>query len=141
MTLISTAPDISGLDAPMDAWTRPFWEAAEGGQLLLPRCGECRRFRWPPGPFCRHCQSQNTEWLAPGRPRLYSFTVIPASRGADESRVHVPALVEFADAAGIHLPAAIVDTPISALQIGAALVLGWAQARNVKVPVFTIAGQ
>lgn len=132
-------PDLSTLDVPMDAWTQPFWDGAAQGKLLLPRCGKCRHFRWPPGPFCPHCQSQQTEWLAPGTARIYSFTVVRARAGADQPPMHVPALVEFPEADGVRLLAAIVDTPLSAIRIGAALNLEWSQAINAMVPVFSVA--
>src|SRR5437868_5490484 len=113
MSDISSAPDVSALEIPMDAWTRPFWAGAEGGKLLLPRCAACHRFRWPPGPFCPHCQSQSIEWVASGIARIYSFTIVRARVDNGEPPLHVPALIEFPAAGGIRLPAAIVDTPLS----------------------------
>ena len=131
----STAPDVSTLEIPMDAWTQPFWDGAAQGKLLLPRCAACQHFRWPPGPFCPHCQSQRIEWLEPGVARIFSFTIIRTA-GDDGPSVHVPTLIEFPEADGVRLLAAIVDTPLSAIRIGAELDLGWSQAANGKVPVF-----
>jgi uncharacterized OB-fold protein len=134
---ISSAPDISALEIPIDSWTQPVWDAAEEGNLLLPRCGECGRFRWPPGPFCRHCQAQRVDWVPAGLARIYSFTIL---RGRQEGEaIHAPALVEFPEADGVRFPAAIVDTPLSAIRIGAELKLGWSAALNAKVPVFSVA--
>ena len=137
MSEISRAPDLSALEIPMDQWTQPFWDAAAEGRLMLPRCGDCRRFRWPPGPFCPHCQSQAIEWAPSGPARIYSFTLV-RDRTRDDSDVHVPALVEFPQADGIRLLAAVTNTPLSAIQIGAALTLGWSQAVNARVPVFQV---
>ena len=130
MAETSSAPDISALEIPIDSWGQPFWDAAAEGRLELPRCAECKRFRWPPGPFCPHCLSQRTEWLASGPARLYSFTILP-----DRT---VPGLIEFPAADGVRFPAAIVDTPLTALRIGADLSLGWSQAANAQVPVFKV---
>ena len=138
MSQTCSAPDISSLEIPMDCWTQPFWDATAKHKLLLPACADCGRFRWPPGPFCPHCQSQRTEWLPAGEGRIYSFTIIraPASDAVKLPRIHVPALVEFPDAGGVRLLAAITDTPIAAIRIGEPLQVGWSEAANATVPVF-----
>ena len=140
MSVVSTAPDLSALEIPMDAWTQPFWDATAEKKLLLPRCSACSRFRWPPGPFCPHCQSQLTDWVQPGVARIYSFTIISdqLGQGADQLQQRVPALVEFPAADGIRILAAIVDTPLAEIRIGAELELNWLRAVNAVVPVFSI---
>ena len=138
MSEISSAPDVSALEIPIDSWTQPFWDAAAEGRLELPRCADCERFRWPPGPFCPHCQSQRTEWMPAGTPRLYTFTILRGRPGDGPAPVLVPGLVEFPEADGVRIPAAIVDTPLSAIRIGSALTPGWSQAANAKVPVFKV---
>jgi uncharacterized OB-fold protein len=132
MSEVSAAPDLTALEVPMDACTQPFWEATALKRLLLPRCAACHHFRWPPGPFCPHCQSQLTQWAEPGIGRVYSFTIVrdPAPRA--------PALIEFPEAHGIRMLAAIVDTPIEDIRIGAEVRLGWSRAANVVMPVFSI---
>lgn len=140
MTEISLTPDLMALEIPVDLWTQPFWDATELRQLLLPRCAECERFRWPPGPFCPHCQSQRVEWLPAGPAHIYSFTFVsePRSGKGDVPRYRVPALVEFPEADGIRMLAAIVETPLDAINIGAQLTLDWLRAANATVPVFKI---
>lgn len=133
-------PDLTGLEIPMDSWTQPFWDAAAARKLVLPRCADCGRFRWPPGPFCPACQSQHTEWASPGDGRIYSFTIVPdrAAGPADAPRQIIPALIEFPGSNGVRMLAAIVDTPPAAVRIGAKVALGWSPAANATVPVFTI---
>jgi uncharacterized protein len=139
MSAVSTAPDLSTLEIPIDAWTQPFWDGTAERKLLLPRCSGCMRFRWPPGPFCPACQSQQTEWVEPGPARIYSFTLIPEQRESEvDQKYRVPALVEFPAADGIRILAAIVATPLAEIRIGAELKLGWSQAVNGVVPVFSI---
>ena len=133
---LTVYPDLANLEIPMDVWTRPFWLATQDRTLLLPRCGECGWFRWPPGPFCRTCRSQVVAWVAPGRAEVYSFTLLPA--GADGLSVIAPALLAFPDAGGIRLPAAIVDTPLDLIRIGAPATPAFAPAHNEWVPVFVI---
>ena len=139
MREVTVPPDLSQLEITMDSWTEPFWQAAEAGDLLVPKCGDCGRFRWPPGPFCPGCRSQATVWVPPGPARLYSFTVVRQPNPDDGTRTVAPALVEFPQADGIRMTAAVIDASIDRLAIGAGLVLGWSQAMNGKVPVFRLA--
>lgn len=62
-----------------------FWEGCKRGVLLGQRCGECKRFRFPPRPMCPYCQSLEREevelsgratlhsWMKPVHPRLPMF--------------------------------------------------------------------
>jgi uncharacterized OB-fold protein len=60
-----------------DAFTRPFWEAAAAGRLLLRRCGACGRAHHYPREFCPYCWSEDVEWEeASGRATLYTWSVV-----------------------------------------------------------------
>jgi uncharacterized OB-fold protein len=141
MDTLSLTPDLSTLDIPWDAWSKPFWDAAAERTLLMPRCGDCGTFRWPAGPFCPNCRSQAVEWTAPGRGRIYSFTVLPV-RGAQPDaapQVRIPALVEFDDAPGVRLVSALIEAPVERVAIGAPVEVDWIPAANAAVPVFRLA--
>ena len=57
--------------------TRPFWNAAAQGRLLLPRCNACGRHFFRPEVACTHCFATDWQWVeASGRGRLYSYTVV-----------------------------------------------------------------
>lgn len=136
MTILSTAPDNAALEIVSDAWTDPFWRAAAQDRLELPHCVPCGHFRWPPGPFCPRCRSQEVRWIEPGDATLYSFTIVPA-KGADGSElVRIPGLVEFAGAPGARIVAAIVGADPASLQIGQRLTVEWADAANGRLPLF-----
>jgi uncharacterized OB-fold protein len=56
--------------------SRPFWEGAKAGKLMLPRCDACGEFWFPPSERCPHCLSTNFQWReAKGEGRIYSFVV------------------------------------------------------------------
>jgi uncharacterized OB-fold protein len=56
--------------------SRPFWEGAKAGKLMLPRCEACGRFWFPPSERCPHCLSTNFQWReTKGEGRIYSFVV------------------------------------------------------------------
>lgn len=138
MSRTSIAPDIADLDVPIDAWTRPFWEATAEHRILLPRCGDCGTFRWPPGPFCPQCQSQQVDWVPGGEARIYSFTVVRAKAADGSEASSIPALIEFPQAGGIRLLAAIVGAEPAHVRIGTTVVPDWIAAANAQVPVFTL---
>ena len=98
---------------------RPFWEAARRHQLVLQRCPECARFRYPPAPVCPDCLSEHSEWTpVSGRGRVTTFVVF-----------HKPWFPSFADAIpynviqveleeGPRLTANLVGVPNGEIRIG-----------------------
>jgi uncharacterized OB-fold protein len=137
----SITPDLSALEIPADAWSQPFWDAAAEERIVLPRCTSCGTWRWPPGPFCPECSAQEVAWHEAGQGRVYSYTTAPRFAEGGETQVAVPALIEFPEAGGTRLVAAIVDTPVSALAVGAPVRTRFSPAANGKVPVFTIVAE
>ncbi len=64
-------PDLSDDD------TRPFWDAAQRGELAVPRCDACGRWCWFPRTTCRGCGATSLTWTAvSGRGSLYSWAVV-----------------------------------------------------------------
>lgn len=62
------------LPSPSPA-TRPYWDAALEGRLLLRRCAACRRWRHPRETNC--CGDAPLEWAeASGRGTLISYAVV-----------------------------------------------------------------
>ncbi|MER6068960.1 OB-fold domain-containing protein [Streptomyces sp. NPDC001817] len=60
-----------------DAFTRPYWEAAERGLLLIRRCRACGRAHHYPREFCPHCWSEDVTWeQASGRAVLYTWSTV-----------------------------------------------------------------
>lgn len=139
MTELSSRPDVASLEIPMDQWTQPFWDATAQRTLLLPRCGACGTFRWPPGPFCPTCQSQEISWSPSGPGYLYSYTLLSVPAEGEPPRIVVPGLVEFPEAQGVRLLAPIVDSPVEALAIGIPLELTWLDGANAVLPGFKTA--
>ena len=139
MSIISDAPPVGNFTIAMDRWTAPYWTAATEERLVVPKCNACGDFRWPPGPFCPNCRTQEVEWVAPGPAKVFSYTIV--SEGSAEkppTRTYVPALIYFPDAPGVRITAAIVDTPVDVVQIDADVEVAWSQAENCKIPVFRI---
>ncbi|MEU5029966.1 OB-fold domain-containing protein [Streptomyces milbemycinicus] len=61
----------------IDAFTRPYWDAAAQGQLLIRRCTDCGQSHHYPREFCPRCWSENVVWeRASGRATLYTWSVV-----------------------------------------------------------------
>ena len=59
-----------------DPLSKPFWEGARAGKLMLPRCTSCNRVHWYPRHICPNCPAREIEWIeASGEGRVHTFAV------------------------------------------------------------------
>ncbi|MFH8567113.1 Zn-ribbon domain-containing OB-fold protein [Streptomyces sp. NPDC017993] len=116
----------------VDAFTRPYWEAAAEGRLLLRRCHArgCGAAHHYPREFCPYCWSEDVSWeTAGGRATLYTWSVVhrndlPPFGG----RVpYVAAVVDLAE--GPRMMTEIIDCPEADLRIGMPLVVSFRAER------------
>ena len=62
---------------PIDAWTRPYWDAARENKLLLQYCPSCEKHIFYPRRFCPFCDSDQLEWKeSSGTGKVYAYTVV-----------------------------------------------------------------
>lgn len=60
----------------LDSDTRPFWEAAVRGELVIQACSSCGTLRHPPRPMCPRCRSLESEWRPmSGNATVWSYVV------------------------------------------------------------------
>ncbi|MEV6763631.1 OB-fold domain-containing protein [Streptomyces sp. NPDC051105] len=114
-----------------DAFTRPYWEAAAEGRLLLRRCGSCGRAHHYPREFCPHCWSEDVAWEpASGRANLYTWSVVHRNDlpPFGDRVPYVAAVVDLAE--GPRMMTELVDTPEP--RAGLELVVAYREG----VPVF-----
>jgi len=110
--------------------TRPFWEGAERGVLLLKHCAACDRPHYYPRDLCPFCFSDRTEWReASGRGRVYSFSV--ANRA---SPPYVVAYVRLDE--GPMMLTNIVDCPPEAVHIDQPMEVAFAPDAEGQVRPF-----
>ncbi|MFE3940609.1 Zn-ribbon domain-containing OB-fold protein [Streptomyces sp. NPDC059118] len=121
-----------------DAFSRPYWDAAAQGRLLLRRCRACGRAHHYPREFCPHCWSEEVVWEpASGDATLYTWSVVHRNDlppfGA---RVpYVAAVVDLAE--GPRMMTQVVGCEESALAIGMALRVAFRQEEGEEaVAVF-----
>ena len=61
----------------VDPETRPYWDAAKDGRLLIRRCNACGEAYFYPRSFCPKCWSEDVSWEeASGRATLYTWSVV-----------------------------------------------------------------
>ncbi len=92
--------------------TRPFFDGAAAGKLMLPKCGACGRTHWYPRGICPHCFSQNLRWTeASGNGKVYSFSVM--------KRAEVPYAIAYVTLdEGATMMTNIVDCDLDGIRIG-----------------------
>jgi uncharacterized OB-fold protein len=112
---------------------RPFWAAAEQGQLLGKCCSDCTRHHWFPRVVCPFCGSGNTAWVPlSGRGRIHAFSTL---RRADPP--YTVAYVELAE--GPKMLTNLVDMTEDEMQIGRpVLVVFRRTAEGRNAPKFTL---
>ncbi|MBT2488244.1 OB-fold domain-containing protein [Streptomyces sp. ISL-96] len=122
----------------IDAFTRPYWDAAAEGLLLLRRCRACTRPHHYPREFCPYCWSEDVGWeRASGRATLYTWSVIHRNDlpPFGDRVPYVAAVVDLAE--GPRMMTEVVDCAESALAIGMALTVTFRRCgAGVTVPVF-----
>ena len=68
-TPVKPSPQITEL-------SRPYWEAAARGELVLQRCCGCGKVRHYPRLLCDQCYSDAVEWIpSSGRGSIHSWTI------------------------------------------------------------------
>lgn len=130
-----------------DAFTRPFWDAAAEGRLLIRRCRAkgCGAAHHYPREFCPRCWSEDGAWEeAGGRARLYTWSVVHINDLPPFGRrvPYVAAVVDLAE--GPRMMTEVIDCAPERLRVGMDLRVCFRTEgegeRAVAVPVFRPAG-
>lgn len=103
----------------VNADTKPYWDAARVGKLVLKFCGACRKAHFPPRHLCPTCWSPCSDWIeSKGAGNVYSFTVMRRAPSPEFSaRVpYVVALVALDE--GPRMLANVIGANALAIQIG-----------------------
>lgn len=117
--------------------TRPFWDAAKQGKLVLQRCRRCGTWQYWPRPVCMRCISRDLEWKeAAGRGAVYSFTItrLPAE-GFEGLEPYVLASVDLPE--GTRMMARLLNCPIEQVRIGLPVRVVWEKLTDeISLPQF-----
>lgn len=98
---------------------RPFFAAAREGRLVVERCTQCGRRRFPPRAICSECLGRGAEWVpSSGRGTVVSWNVMHQvyHPGFAAEVPYAVVLVELED--GGRLISNVVDCPVDLLRGG-----------------------
>jgi hypothetical protein len=118
------------LPAPIeDPSTKPFWDAAREGRLMLGFCRDTQRHFWPVRNTSPFTLSPNVELrAASGHGTIHSFTVMRVAQP------YAPAFVELEE--GPRIFTNIVDCDLAELRIGMKVRLEWKRTEGAPLPMF-----
>lgn len=121
------------IEAPvLSPETKPYWDAAAKGKLLIKKCNACGELHHYPRSICPFCFSADTTWVeASGKGTVYSYSVM--------RRVPAPYVVAYVTLAeGPTMITNIVDCDPNALKIGQAMKVTFKPSDGgLLVPMFT----
>jgi uncharacterized OB-fold protein len=129
-----------------DELTKPFWDAANEGRLVIQNCHACNRLQHPPAPRCEHCRSRDhLEWKElSGRGKIYNYGVVydcPIKRLQDDQPFNV-AVIMLDEDPGIQMYSHLPGTPVDEVPVGARVeVVFEATANGQKVPEWRVVGE
>ena len=84
---------------PQGQHTKPFWDGAREGKLMLPRCTSCERVHWYPRLICPFCHSNDIEWIeGSGEGNIHTYAVQHRAFGGWAEEVpYVTAYIDLAE--------------------------------------------
>ncbi|NXY99391.1 Zn-ribbon domain-containing OB-fold protein [Streptomyces sp. BR123] len=124
----------------VDEFTRPYWQAAAEGRLLLRRCARCGRAHHYPREFCPFCWAgeEQVAWeQACGNATLYTWSVVHRNDlpPFGQRVPYTAAVVDLAE--GPRMMTEVVDCDPVDLRVGMPLEVAFREAaEGVRVPVF-----
>ena len=120
-----------------DDLTKPFWEAATEGRLVIQNCAECDLLQNPPLPACAQCGSgSGLEWKTmSGRGKIYNYCVVydtPIAALHEDQPFNL-AVIMLDDDPGIQMYSHLPGTPVDDVPIGAAVEVIFEETANGQV--------
>ena len=126
-----------------DENTKPFWEAANEGRLVIQNCKACTRLHHPPVQTCDQCGSGDTmEWKEmSGRGRIYNYGVVfdcPITQLQEDQPFNV-AVIMLEEDSGIQMYSHLPGTEVDQVSVGSSVeVVFETTANGQKVPEWRV---
>lgn len=119
---------------------RPYFEGAERGELLLPRCNSCGRHFFYATVLCQHCRSDDWDWVpSKGDGEVYSHTAVHRPLGSSLKAPYVVVVVTLDE--GVRVMSNLLDADPDTVAIGQRVKVDFARDwQGTVVPMFRLAG-
>ena len=118
-------------------FTRPFWDAANEGRLVIQYCRSAKKFQHYPRPVSIYTGGRDLEWReVSGKGVVYTFTVTRRPpRGFGGPEPYAVATVQLDE--GVRFLSNIVNCPIENIRIGMRVRVTWDRiSPEFNYPVF-----
>ena len=117
-----------------DEISKPFWEAANEGKLVIQNCNSCNRLQHPPEPICTECGAEKTlEWKEmSGKGKIYNYGVVydcPV-RLLQEDQPFNLAVITLEEDPGIQMYSHLPGTPVDDVPVGASVEVIFEKSAN-----------
>jgi uncharacterized OB-fold protein len=131
-----------------DPVTGPFFAAAARGELVIPRCTDCKRYVWYPAAQCPACGGVPAWARVSGRGSLFSWAVVrrPFLPAFADRVPFVTALIALEEDPSVRVASYVVDADDATLRADAPVTVDFrplafstVPGRSVVVPMFTVA--
>ena len=117
-----------------DELSKPFWEAANEGKLVIQNCSSCGRLQNPPEPVCAECNSKESlEWKEmSGKGKIYNYGVVYDSplRLLQEDQPFNVAVIMLEDDPDIQMYSHLPGVEPDEVPVGAAVELIFEKSAN-----------
>ncbi|MEE9285846.1 MAG: Zn-ribbon domain-containing OB-fold protein [Dehalococcoidia bacterium] len=118
--MVANTGSLAPIPVP-DEVTRPFWDAAREGRLVIQRCLDCRRYYHPPQVICPRCVSSTLEFQpVSGRGTVHSYSIMRDRRvmGFEDRVPYVTVLVELEEQPLLTMVTNLLDAAPEDVRIG-----------------------
>jgi len=117
-------------------FSKPFWDAAREGRLLLQYDPASGKYQFYPRPISVFSGKRNLEWReASGKGTVYTYTV--SHKAPPPFKIVQPfviATVELVE--GVRIMTDLINCPPDRVRIGMPVRLAWVKAGDMNFPVF-----
>jgi uncharacterized OB-fold protein len=122
----------------LDPGNTPFWTGGKLGELLICRCGACRRWLHPPVPVCRFCLSTDvTPEPSAGRGKVLTYTINRRRWLPSLPLPYVIAVIGLDDDPELRLTSRLLEVQPEDVTIGMRVRVHFEKAGDVWLPLFT----
>ncbi len=115
---------------------KSFWDAADRGEFVGQKCGDCGVFTFPPRPMCPHCHSLKREEVPlSGRGTVHAWTVPRHPHPFGFKEAPIVAVIQLEE--GTRMVSNVVGVRPEDMQMDLAVEVSFEPTmNNHKVPVF-----